>query len=178
MICARLAVAAAEAGLAAHLAAHSRRAAADMGHSPAVAAAHRAALVLTGVLLAALLAGLRVDAVALTTVILLPRAAAHGLTVALTIAARAILPAVAAVAGIICAGCLAVAARRLAVAGLTAALRRVATVALAVLLALLGTGLLAVLLRVALGLAAIFVAMIVAALAVTVFVVCHDCSCV
>lgn len=105
--------------LVAHLSAHARRSAADMCHAATVAAAHRAALMLAGVLLATLLPRLRIDAVALAAVILLAGAAAHGLAVALTIAARAVLPAIAAVAGVVGTRGLPVAALRLAVTGFT-----------------------------------------------------------
>lgn len=154
--------------LIAHLAAHAGRSAADMGHARTVAAAHCATLMLAGMLLPALLAGLGVNTIALTAIILLAGSATHRLPVALTIAARAVLPAIAAAPGIICARGLPVATLRLSKPRL--ALRGlVATLALAVVLALLRSGLLAVLLR----LAAIFVAVVIAALAITVFMVCH-----
>lgn len=154
--------------LIAHLAAHARRSATDMGHARTVAAAHCATLMLAGMLLPTLLAGLCVNAIALTAIILLAGSATHRLPIPLTIAARAVLPAIAAAAGMICARSLPIAALRLSIPRL-ALLGLVATLALAVVLALLRAGLLAILLR----LAAIFVAVVIAALAVTVFMVCH-----
>ncbi|AWB50614.1 hypothetical protein HYN69_18610 (plasmid) [Gemmobacter aquarius] len=147
--------------LVAYLAAHAGRSAADVGHP--------AALVLTGMLLA----GLCIDAIALTAIILLASPAAHRLAVALTVATRAILPAIAAATRMICSRRLAIPALRLAITGLPVRLLGlIAALALAILLALLIVSLLAVLLR----LAAIFVAVVVATLAVTFFMVRHRCS--
>lgn len=159
--------------LVSHLAAHAGRSTADVGHSATVAATHRTALMLTRVLLATLLAGLCVDAIALTTIILLAGPATHRLPIALTVATRAILPAVAAAASVVGARILAISACRLPIARLAVRLLGlIAALALAILLALLIASLLAVLLR----LVAIFVAVVVATLAVTSLMVRHRWS--